>query len=41
MIDVALLEHSLREDLNKRVQRVMAVLKPLKILITNYPDDKS
>ncbi len=40
MIDVALLEHSLREDLNKRAQRVMAVLKPLKIVITNYPDDQ-
>ena len=40
MIDVALLEHSLREDLNKRVQRVMAVLKPLKIVITNYPDNQ-
>ena len=40
MIDVALLEHSLREDLNKRAQRVMAVLKPLKIKITNYPDGK-
>ena len=41
MIDVALLEHSLREDLNKRAQRVMAVLKPLKVVIINYPDDKT
>ena len=40
MIDVALLEHSLRDDLNKRVQRVMAVLRPLKIVITNYPDNQ-
>ncbi|HSP88303.1 MAG TPA: glutamate--tRNA ligase family protein, partial [Ignavibacteriaceae bacterium] len=40
VIDVALLEHSVREDLNKKVQRVMAVLKPLKVVITNYPDDK-
>jgi glutaminyl-tRNA synthetase len=40
MIDVALLEHSLREDLNKRAQRVMAVLKPLKVVIINYPDNK-
>ncbi len=40
MIDVALLEHSLRDDLNKRAQRVMAVLKPLKIVITNYPDNQ-
>jgi glutaminyl-tRNA synthetase len=41
MIDVALLEHSLREDLNKHAQRVMAVLKPLKVVITNYPDNKT
>jgi len=41
MTDVALLEYSIREDLNKRVQRVMAVLNPLKITITNYPDDKT
>ena len=39
MIDVALLEHSLREDLNNRAQRVMAVLKPLKVIIDNYPED--
>lgn len=37
-IDVALLEHSIREDLNKRSARVMAVLRPLKIVIENYPD---
>ena len=36
--DIALLEHCLRDDLNKRSQRVMAVLRPLKIVITNYPD---
>jgi glutaminyl-tRNA synthetase len=40
MIDVALLEDSLREDLNKRSLRVMAVLKPLKVIIDNYPDEK-
>ena len=40
MIDVALLEDSLREDLNKRALRTMAVLKPLKIIIDNYPDEK-
>jgi len=40
IIDVALLEHSIREDLNKRAQRVMTVLKPIKLVITNYPDDK-
>ncbi len=37
MIDVALLEHSLREDLNIKAPRVMAVLNPLKVVITNYP----
>jgi glutaminyl-tRNA synthetase len=38
MIDVALLEHSVREDLNKTAQRVMGVLDPLKVVITNYPE---
>jgi len=38
--DVALLEHSVREDLNLPAPRVMAVLNPLKVVITNYPDDK-
>lgn len=38
--DIALLEFAVREDLNKKAQRVMAVLKPLRIVITNYPDDK-
>jgi len=37
MIDVALLEHSVREDLNKTAQRVMGVLDPLKVVITNFP----
>ncbi len=41
IIDVALLEHSLREDLNVKAPRVMAVLNPLKVVITNYPEDKS
>jgi len=36
-IDVALLEFSIREDLNKRARRAMAVLNPIKIVITNYP----
>ena len=36
--ELALLEHSLREDLNQRASRVMAVLDPLKVVITNYPD---
>lgn len=40
LTDVALLEHSVRDDLNKRAPRVMAVLNPLKVVITNYPEDK-
>ena len=41
VIDIALLEHSLRDDLNKSAQRVMGVLNPLKVVITNYPADSS
>ncbi len=37
-VDVQLLEHCLREDLNKRSARVMGVLRPLKIVIDNYPE---
>ena len=37
-VDIALLEHCLREDLNKRAPRVMAVLRPLKLVIENYPE---
>lgn len=40
VIDVALLEHSLRDDLNKTAPRVMAVLNPLKLVITNYPENQ-
>ena len=40
MVEYALLEHCLRNDLNKRAPRVMAVLKPLKVIITNYPEKK-
>ena len=36
-VDIALLEHCLREDLNKRAPRVMTVLRPLKVVIDNYP----
>ncbi|QZT35762.1 glutamine--tRNA ligase/YqeY domain fusion protein [Halosquirtibacter xylanolyticus] len=36
--DVALLEHAVREDLNKTAQRVMGVVNPLKVVITNYPE---
>ena len=39
VIDVALLEHCLREDLNKRALRRMGVLHPLKVVIDNYPED--
>jgi glutaminyl-tRNA synthetase len=41
LVDHALLEFCAREDLNKRSQRVMAVLDPLKVVITNYPEDKT
>jgi glutaminyl-tRNA synthetase len=37
VIDVAQLEHSVRDDLNRRAPRVMTVLRPLKVVITNYP----
>jgi glutaminyl-tRNA synthetase len=40
-IELALLEHFLREDLNKRVPRVMAVLRPLRVVIDNYPEDQT
>ncbi|MGH8478673.1 MAG: glutamine--tRNA ligase/YqeY domain fusion protein [Gammaproteobacteria bacterium] len=40
LIDLAFLEHAIREDLNRRVQRVMAVLRPLKVVIENYPEGK-
>jgi glutaminyl-tRNA synthetase len=40
MIDVSLLEFSIREDLNKKARRVMGVLRPLKVVLTNYPEDK-
>jgi glutaminyl-tRNA synthetase len=39
-IDVSLLEYSVREDLNKHAPRVMAVMNPLKIVLTNYPDNQ-
>jgi glutaminyl-tRNA synthetase len=40
VVDIALLEHCLREDLNKKAQRVMAVLHPLKVVIDNYPENQ-
>ncbi|MDT8394436.1 MAG: glutamine--tRNA ligase/YqeY domain fusion protein [Bacteroidales bacterium] len=41
VIDVALLEHSIREDLNKKASRVMGVIDPLKLVITNYPEGQT
>ena len=40
MVDVALLEHCIREDLNRRAPRVMSVLRPLRVVIENYPEDQ-
>jgi len=40
VIDVALLEHTVREDLNRRATRALAVLRPLKVVIENYPEDR-
>ena len=40
LVDVALLEHCLREDLNKRAPRAMGVLRPLRLVIENYPGDR-
>ena len=41
VIDVALLEHTVREDLNRRAQRALAVVRPLKVVIENYPEDRT
>ncbi|MDH4187480.1 MAG: glutamine--tRNA ligase/YqeY domain fusion protein [Nitrospira sp.] len=41
IVEMQLLEHYIREDLNKRAPRVMAVLRPLKVIIDNYPDSLS
>ena len=40
IVDIALLEYSIREDLNRRAPRVMGVLRPLKVIIENYPVDQ-
>ena len=40
-VDIAMLEHCLREDLNKRAPRVMAVLRPLRVVIENYPENQT
>jgi len=39
-VDIALLEHFLREDLNVKAKRVMAIIDPIKLIIDNYPEDK-
>ena len=39
VVEYSFLEHCLREDLNMTAQRVMAVLDPIKLIITNYPED--
>jgi glutaminyl-tRNA synthetase len=41
VIDVGLLEHCIREDLNRRAPRAMAVLRPLKLVLTNYPEGQT
>ena len=41
IVDVALLEHAVREDLNKRAPRLMGVLNPLRVVIENYPEGQS
>jgi glutaminyl-tRNA synthetase len=41
LTDISLLEFAIREDLNKNVKRVMAVLNPIKVVITNYPENKT
>ncbi len=40
IVDISLLEHCIREELNKTAQRVMAVLNPLRVIIENYPEDR-
>ncbi|MBS0013396.1 MAG: glutamine--tRNA ligase/YqeY domain fusion protein [Desulfobacterales bacterium] len=41
MVDLALLEHCVRQELNKTAMRVMGVLRPLRVVIENYPEDQS
>jgi glutaminyl-tRNA synthetase len=40
VIDIALLEHTVREDLNRRANRALAVVRPVKVVIENYPEDR-
>ncbi|MBP8986088.1 MAG: glutamine--tRNA ligase/YqeY domain fusion protein [Syntrophobacterales bacterium] len=41
LVDIALLEHCVREDLNEKAPRAMGVLRPLKVVLDNYPEDKT
>ena len=41
VIDIAMLEHAVRDDLNRRAPRALAVLRPLKVVIENYPEGQS
>jgi len=41
VVDIAMVEHCVREDLNRRAPRVMAVLHPLRVVIDNYPEDQT
>ena len=40
VIDIALLEHTVREDLNRRARRALAVVRPIRVVIENYPEDR-
>jgi glutaminyl-tRNA synthetase len=40
VVDLALLEHAVREDLNRRARRALAVLRPLRLVLENYPEDR-
>jgi len=40
VVDVALLEHTVREDLNRRARRALAVVRPLRVVVENYPEDR-
>jgi glutaminyl-tRNA synthetase len=40
-IDIARLEHAIRDDLNQKVPRVLCVLRPLRVVLTNYPEDRT
>ena len=41
LVDIALLEHGVREELNRTANRVLVVQKPLRLVIENYPEDKT